>query len=399
MIERAQYLKQLIAWKNAEQIKIITGVRRCGKSTLLWLFKDHLLKTADEKHIIFLNLEKADNFSLHDPQALYDYLVARMTDAGKYYLLLDEIGEVSKWEEAIYSLFAARNVDLYLTSSNAIALRPEFESLLSGKYVIMDMLPLSFREYYDLRKESKISKDDLFSLYLEFGSFPAVPYLGNEILIRDYLTGLYHTILVKDIALKGKVKDVNLLTKMTGVIFSTIGNPISANKITENVNKMGSKTTNETVLNYLRMLEESHLVYKVPRYNIRSNRYLKTQGKYYCCDTGIRNNLVPSDTRNYGFLIENIVFLELFRRGYSIAIGKNDINEIDFRCQKDDDIKYIQVSLTLSNEKTREREFGAYKNMKENHPKYMITMDRDNLSQEGITHINLVDFLLDENLI
>ena len=398
MIPRPQYLERLISLKDKQIIKVITGIRRCGKSSLLTLFKEHLknAKVMDDQ-IISINFEDMEFESLKDYRSLYEFVNSRLTKNQFYYVFLDEVQNCEHFEKAIDSLFIKDNVDLYVTGSNAYLLSGELATLLSGRYVEIEMLPLSFKEYLNSLGD-KTDLERKFRDYLRFGAFP---YLTNirdsEDSINEYLDGIYHSVLIKDIITRFKIKDVMILESVIKFLFDNIGNMVSTKKISDTLTSEGRKVTPHTVENYLTALKNSFIIYQCDRYDIRGKQYLKSLEKYYVVDTGLRNCIIGYKNIDSGHVLENIVFLELMRRGFKVAVGKTQNSEIDFVATNQYDTIYVQVSQTVRDPNTLERELGPLRSINDSNPKLLLTMDNDvNSSYEGIKKVNLIDFLLGE---
>ncbi|HOH89401.1 MAG TPA: ATP-binding protein, partial [Bacillota bacterium] len=316
MIQRKEYLNKLIEWREKQIIKVVTGVRRCGKSTLFSLYIDYLKKTGvSEEQIILINLEDIEYENLLDYRPLYDYIKARIVK-GKYtYVFIDEVQQCKSFEKAVDSLFLKENVDVYITGSNATMLSGELATLLSGRYIEISMLPLSFSEYLEFTKGRDVKSS--FDEYLKFGSFPYVAVLNkSDAVVRTYIDGIYNTILIKDVAARERIKDISVLKSIVKFLCSNIGSPVSVKKISDAINASGRKISVNTVENYLRALYQSYIFYKVDRYDIKGKQHLKTLGKYYIVDTGLRNLLLSGSAADIGHLLENVIYLELIRRGY-----------------------------------------------------------------------------------
>ena len=352
MIQRKEYLNNLIALKNKQVIKVITGVRRCGKSTLFELYIDHLKKTGvEDSQIISVNLEELENADLLDYKTLYDYITSRLVPDKSNYIFIDEVQKCSEFEKAVDSLFIRKNCDVYITGSNAFLLSGELATLLSGRYVQIDMLPFSFKEYYEAVKGNGKSKKEIFDSYLRYGSFPYVAYLENdERIINQYIEGIYNTILLKDVATREKINDVSILENILKTVASSIGSPISTKKISDTLVSNGRKISPNTVEAYLRALTDSYILYNAARYDIKGRQFLKTLGKYYFVDSGIRNHIISQSSRDLGHLLENVVYLELLRRKNRVNIGKLAEKEVDFVATNMNEVEYYQVSASVLDE-------------------------------------------------
>lgn len=400
MKKRDLYLNKLVKFKDTEFIKVITGIRRCGKSTLLKLFKEYILKeNINEKQIIYINFESMQFDNIKDYKLLYEHVKKNIVKHSKTYLLLDEIQEVIHWEKAVNSFLVDFNVDIYITGSNAWLLSSELSTLLSGRYVEIKMLPLSFKEYMDFIKEPANDRVDDFQSYLRYGGLPPIIKLNNNFdIIQPFLSGIYNTVLMKDIVQRNTVRDSALLDTIVRFLADNIGNSISTNKISNYLTSAGRKTTPATIDNYLQMLEKAFIFYKVSRYDVKGKMYLKTQGKYYIVDTGIRNNLLGLRNMDYGHILENVIYLELLRRGFDVYIGKIGNMEVDFIAVKANKKIYYQVSASILDDKTKDRELRSLMSIPDQYDKVLLTMDRPYVDDfEGIKWINIVDFLLKDN--
>ena len=395
MIERKEYLDFLIKLKDKKIIKVVMGIRRCGKSTLFELYRNYLRKNkVKEKQIININFEDPTYLQYKDWLELYNYIESKLVKNEKNYIFLDEIQVLDNFEKLVDGLFIKENVDLYITGSNSFLLSSELATYLTGRYMQIHMLPLSFKEYLDANAYQ--NEDKAYQEYIEIGGFPYLINLNKDKkLIRNYLDGIYNTILLKDVVGRNKIKDTMILESIVKFVFDNIGNLTSINKISNSLNSNNRKCTVNTVESYLSYLLNSFIIYKVSRYDIKGKEYLKTLDKYYVSDLGLRNYLL-GNTSNLGSILENIVFLELKRRGYDIYIGKYEDKEIDFVVKNEEGIKYIQVSLSLRDEKTLKRELEPLQLLKDNYPKYIITLDYDKVDYDGIKQINVIDFLLDK---
>lgn len=400
MIVRDNYLNLLKDAKDTEFIKVITGVRRSGKSTLLLMFKEYLLRNnVNEKNIIHINFESALYDEIKDYKDLYNELKTKLS-LGKNYILLDEIQNVNKWEKAINSLNIDFDVDIYITGSNAYLLSSELATLLSGRYIEIKMFPLSFKEFLKFNNYDNNNLEDKFNEYLKYGGLPAITQIKDKNnLVLSYLEDIYNTIVKKDVLDRNNIKDIALLENIIKYISSNIGSPISANKISDylNSNKIAQKTNHQTIDNYLKMLENAFILYKADRSDIRSKAILKTLAKYYIADTGIRNIILGFRNIDEGHLLENVVYLELLRRGYKVNIGKSQEYEIDFIAQNVETIKYYQVTRSLATKEVLTRELRSLENIADNYEKIILTMDKTiNKDYNGIKVINIIDFLLEE---
>ena len=398
MIQRIEYLDNLKALKDKQVIKVIAGVRRCGKSTLFELYIDYLKKMGiEDRQIISINLEDLENADLLDYKALYSYIKEKLVPDKMNYIFIDEVQKCVGIEKAVDSLFIKKNCDVYITGSNAYLLSGELATLLSGRYIRIDMLPFSFKEYYEATKESGKSKQELFDAYLRYGSFPYVAYLENdEKIISQYIEGVYNTILIKDVATREKINDITVLENILKTVASSIGSPISTKKISDTLVSSGRKISPNTVESYLRALTDSYILYNAARYDIKGRQFLKTLGKYYFVDTGIRNHIISQSAKDLGHLLENVVYLELLRRKNRVNIGKLAEKEVDFVATNMNEVEYYQVCASVLDEKTLERELAPLKEIKDNYPKILLTLDDigNGANYEGIRQINVIDWLL-----
>ena len=398
MIQRIEYLDNLKALKDKQVIKVIAGVRRCGKSTLFELYIDYLRKMGTEdRQIISINLEDLENADLLDYKALYSYIKEKLVPDKMNYIFIDEVQKCVGFEKAVDSLFIKKNCDVYITGSNAYLLSGELATLLSGRYIRIDMLPFSFKEYYEATKEVGKSKQELFDAYLRYGSFPYVAYLENdEKIISQYIEGVYNTILIKDVATREKINDITVLENILKTVASSIGSPISTKKISDTLVSGGRKISPNTVESYLRALTDSYILYNAARYDIKGRQFLKTLGKYYFVDTGIRNHIISQSAKDLGHLLENVVYLELLRRKNKVNIGKLAEKEVDFVATDMNEVEYYQVCASVLDENTLERELAPLKEIKDNYPKILLTLDDigNGANYEGIRQINVIDWLL-----
>ena len=396
LLQRKEYLDKLIAFRDKQIIKIVTGIRRCGKSTLLRLYQDWLkAQGVSENQIISINFEDMDYEELTDYKKLYAYLKERLVRDNMTYIFLDEIQHVDNFPKVVDSLYIKEKVDIYMTGSNAYMLSSEIATLISGRYVQIEMLPLSFREYM----ESTGSMDDRgvkYTEYLENSSFPFTLELkGHPDEIRDYLERLYNTIVVKDIVNRKRITDTMMLKSVLRFVFDNIGNPLSSKKIADTMTSDGRKIDVKTVEKYLEALSESYIIYQAKRYNIKGKQYLKTLEKYYVVDIGLCFMLLGSRQVDAGHILENVIYLELLRRGYDVYVGKIETFEVDFVAQNRKGTAYFQVALTARDEKTLERELRPLQAIRDHYPKVLLTMDEDPEAQyEGIRRLNARDWLL-----
>ena len=407
-IDRKEYLDFLVKSKDRQIIKVVSGVRRCGKSTLFEIYKDFLLENGVEKNqIISINFEDINYEELTDYKKLYEYIKSKMIGDKKNYIFLDEIQHVDKFEKVVDSLFIKENTDLYITGSNAYFMSSELATLLSGRYIELKMLPLSFKEYYQAKleyekleqKENRISKTliQYYNEYIVNSSFPYTLQLDSDLKnIHEYLSGIYNSVLLKDIVARLKISDVMRLESVVKYIFDNIGNLTSLSKIGNTLTSMGRKTDAKTIEKYIRGLTDSLLVHEVSRYNIKGKEFLSTLSKYYVADLGLRQMILGNRNIDMGHILENVIYLELLRRKGNVYVGQFDKNEIDFVVINSNEIEYYQVALTILDENTLKRELDAFKNIKDNYPKYLITLDdvMVNTDYDGIKVVNALEWLL-----
>ena len=395
LIERKEYLDFLIKLKDKNIIKVVTGIKRCGKSTLFELYKKYLFENGvKDEQIISLNFENPSDMKFSDWKDLYNYVNDKIDSKKMYYVFLDEVQILEHFEKAVAGLFLNKNIDLYVTGSDSYMLSGELATYLTGRYMQIHMLPLSFSEFLEYYgKENELKK---YNTYIENGGFPYLLNLdNNNDLIRNYLDGIYNTILLKDVVSRNNVKDTLILESIVKFLFDNIGQIVSTNKISATLNSNNRKNSVNTIESYLSYLLDSYLIYKVSRYDIKGKEYLKTGDKYYVCDLGLRNYLLGG-IKDLGSILENVIFLELKRKGYQIYIGKYDDLEVDFVLKNNDGIIYVQVALSVRDEKTLARELNVLKKIKDNYPKYLITLDYDKVDHEGIRHIPALEFLTGE---
>ncbi len=393
-INREQYINKLISLKDKNIIKVLTGIRRCGKSTILKEYKNYLLKNGvNEKNIIFINFEDYNYSEFLDQEKLHNYIIENTDRKNKNYIFLDEIQNVDKFEKCINSLFLRDYLDIYIAGSNSYMLSGELATYLTGRYIQIHVLPLSFKEYISYYGENDELKK--YNEYITYGGFPYLINLKNNNEKIDYLDSIYNTVIMKDVISRKKVNDTLMLESICRFLFDSIGSSISVKKISDTLSSNGRKNSVHTIEEYLNALLESYILYKVNRYDIKGKELLKTQEKYYLSDLGLRTYLLGNKyNKDLGHILENVVFLELKRRGYKIYIGKNNTSEIDFVVEDIDDLIYIQVALTLRDENTLKRELKALENIQDNHRKYIITLDYDTNNYDGIKQISVFDFLM-----
>lgn len=393
-------MNKLLSYKDTEFIKVITGIRRCGKSSLLKLFMNKLKEENSKTNVIYMNFESFEFDKIIDYKDMYTEIKKQIKNKGKTYILLDEVQRVINWEKCVNALAVDFNCDIYITGSNAYLLSSELSTYLSGRYIEIKMLPLSFKEFLKFANfESNISIDEKFNQYMKYGGMPGIIKINYDYnLFDDAIKGIYNTVFMKDVIEKNKLTDASLLEKVLKFLMNNTGSLISSKKIADFLTSQGTKVTHNTILNYLEMLENAYIIYKVPRYDIKGKELLKTLEKYYIVDIGIRNSILGFRNSDYGHIIENIVFFELLNRGYTVTVGKNDSLEVDFIATNSKEKKYYQVTLSLLEENVRDREFAPLKNIHDNYEKTILTLDRvyNETSEEGIKCKNIIDFLLEE---
>jgi len=402
MIQRVHYMERLKSFKDNKLIKVITGLRRCGKSTLLQLFKQDLLESGiPHNHIIDINFELMAYDDVREYRRFYKLVKEMIPSPGKCYLLLDEVQQVKQWEKAINSLSVETDVDIYITGSNAYMLSSDISTLLSGRYVEIKMLPLSFKEYllFD-HLPADMSVEDKFNNYLKYGCLPTVTTLPQEdSTINEFLRGIFNTVIVKDVVARSNNRDVELLEKILRYIISNTGNIISSNKISGFLSSQGKSESvkSSTIASYLATLEKAYIIYQANRFDIKVKEQLKTLSKYYVTDTGIRNMLMGYSDSDMGHVLETVVYFELLRRGYEVFIGKWYDKEVDFLAIRQNTRKYYQVTLSLINDSVKSREIAPLAAINDNYEKIILSMDKTYITDhQGILFRNIIDFLLSD---
>jgi len=386
-------MDKLIKMKDENIIRVITGIRRCGKSTLLTMFQAYLKQNGvSDDQIISINFEDIQYEFLQDYRKLYAYATERLAKNKKTYVFLDEIQVVPEFQKAVDSLFIKDDVDVYITGSNAHMLSGDLATLLSGRYIAISMLPLSFAEYYEMKGGNK---REAFTEYYRQGAFPQATQIADVGVRTDYIRGIYNTVLLKDIVARKKITDVELLESVTRFLFDNIGNIVSSKKIADSLTSYGRRTTSVTIENYISALMEAFILYKAPRYDVKGKQHLKSLEKYYAVDVSLRHLVLGNRDRDVGRLLENIVYLELIRRGCTVQIGKVGDAEIDFVATSGDQITYYQVAASVIDPSTFDREIAPLEKVKDHYPKFIITMDELPTGQNGIQQVNIVDFLLE----
>lgn len=396
LIKREEYLNQLVSWRDKQVIKVVTGVRRCGKSTLMTLYQEYLKKEGvSDEQIISINFEDYDYIDLLEPKNFHAYVKEKLLQGRMTYFFFDEIQNVKDYERVIDSLYIKPNVDIYITGSNAYMLSSDLATLLSGRYIEIKMLPLSFKEYveasgdeYDLARK--------YRRYIETSSFPYTLALTQQPAnIRDYLSSIYNTIVVKDITQRNKFPDTMMLESVLRFAYDNIGNILSTKKIADTMTSDGRKIDTKTVEKYLTSLIECFMLYQCKRYNIKGKQYLKTLDKYYAVDIGMRQVLLGNKAMDAGHILENVVYLELLRRGYDVYIGKVDDLEVDFVAMDAKGMTYYQVSASVRDAQTLKRELASLQSINDHYAKVLLTLDEDpEMSYNGIRQINALDWLL-----
>lgn len=394
-IVREAYLEDLISLKDKNLIKVITGIRRCGKSTMFELYQEYLrCNGIEEEQIISVNLEDGDYRNIRTADTLYEYIMEKLVKDRQNYVFLDEVQQAENFQAAVDWLYVKKNVDLYITGSNAYILSGELATLLSGRYVEIKMLPLSFKEYVSAFPDNQ-NLAELYRNYLTNSSFPGTLELERKQDIRMYLEGIYNTILLKDIVTRKRISDASTLERVVEFMFDNIGNLCSSTKIANAMTSAGRKISVPTVESYLASLTDSYILYKTGRYDIKGKQYLTTGFKYYLADIGLRYYLLGTRQADQGHILENIVYLELLRRGYEVHIGKVGDAEVDFIAINSEGQEYYQVSQTVLDEQTLQRELASLEMIKDHNPKYLLTLDyTPTVSHNGIRQMNVLEWLI-----
>ena len=401
MLKRDEYIKQIVPFIDKDVIKVLTGIRRSGKSVMLKLLMEELKnKGINENQFIYINFENLKYRNLKNYERLYDFILNKVDDKYKsYYIFLDEIQEVEEWERCVNSLRVDEDFkfDIYITGSNAKLLSGELSTYLAGRYIEFVVYPFSFKEFFEIMKEKnkEIDLKEAFQDYVKFGGMPFLHNLDyNFEASMQYLQDLYASIILKDITQRNNIRDTDLLERIINYVVMNIGNTFSATSISKFFKSENRKVATETILNYIKACEEAFLVYRVARNDLLGKKILNVNEKYYIADHGIREAIMENNQKNINQVLENIVYFEMLRRGYNVKIGKVDNLEVDFVCKKNDETIYIQVSYLLASEDTKEREFSVLENIKDNYPKYVLSMDEFDMSRNGIKHVNLIEFLV-----
>lgn len=391
LVLRKEYLNKLKKFKDHDLIKVVTGIRRSGKSTLLTQYRTWLLSQGvRSEQMITIDLEDLEFEELEDYHLLYQYVKEHLIPGCKSYLFIDEIQNVDQFEKAINSLYLNKDIDIYLTGSNSKVLSGELATLISGRYIEIQILPLSLSEFSELKEENP---NQVWPVYRIEGGLPYLAQVEGKQERLDYLEGIYNTVLIKDIMERKQLQNLNLFTRITQFLIDNIGNPVNPLKITNTLNSNQEKTTRPTVVKYLEGLKESFIFYEVPRFDIKGKELLKTNSKYYLSDIGFRQLITRNERRDAGHILENLVFLELLRRGYKISIGILPKAEIDFVAEKGSSRIYVQVSLSVNEEQTFKREISAFRELSDGYPRVLITLDDWTQDVDGIRHLNAVSFL------
>ena len=398
LIQREQYLDFLRRHKDQDVIKVVSGVRRCGKSTLFELFKQELLASGVKPNqIISINFEDLEYEALQEYHALHEYIVERLIPDASVYVFLDEVQHVPQFEKVVGSLFIKPNVDIYITGSNAYFMSSDIATLLTGRYVQIEMLPLSFKEFHSAYSQQNLSDMEIYNLYIEHSSFPRLVRVEDDESIDEYLESILNTVVLKDIVTRLKITDVPLLLDIIKYLLANIGSLINPTKIANTLTSYGRKTDNKTVEKYLQGLKDGLLIYEVDRFDVKGKALLQRNAKYYVVDSAFRKFLLSRTDSDRGHILENIVYLELVRRGYHVYVGQLQNGEIDFVAKKPHQLEYYQVSYTVMEDATLRRELSPLEQLDDNYPKYLLTMDvlhkTDN--HNGIEQKNVLDWLLE----
>lgn len=395
MIGRKEYLEKLKKWKDKDLIKVVTGIRRCGKSTLFELFMEYLKSIGiEENHIISINLENPDN-DFENYKDLYKFVKRQIKDENQYYIFLDEVQNVPEFQKAVDGLYIIKNADVYITGSNAYLLSGELATLLTGRYIEIKMYPLSFKEYLEYYQKDVDEK--MYLSYINRSSFPYALKLEDEAEIDDYLDALYNTIILKDVAQRRKIADISMLKTVAKFMFNNIGNCLSIKKIADTLTSDGKPISVHTVENYLDALVESYVFNKVQRFDVKGKQYLQSGEKYYATDVTMRYALLGRRNIDAGHMLENVVYLELIRRGYKVYIGKTGEKEVDFVAENKEGFTYFQVAYTTREQSTLERELAPLQEINNHYPKYILTMDIDPIADfDGIKKMNVLDWLINK---
>lgn len=396
-IFRNKYIEKIKKFIDKPIVKILTGMRRVGKSTILNIIKDQVLKDVPDENKIYMNFESFEFFDIKDANALKEYLSEKLKDKeGKVYFFFDEIQLVKDWEKVINGLRVSHNCDIYITGSNSKLISGDLATLLAGRYVEFEIQPFTFDEFSEIYRSSNLNREELFQKFIKIGGMPGLKYFNlNEEVSQKYLNDIYNTVLVKDVLNYNNIRDVDIFNRILSFAMQNIGANFSASAIRNYLKSENRNISVDTVLSYLEYCNKAFVLKKVPRYDLGGKKLLKVDEKYYLTDHGFRQSMGFSNLKDIEKTLENIVYIELLSRGYDVKIGKVKDREIDFVAKKGEDISYFQIAYLMENEKTREREFGAYDLITDNYPKYVLSMDKLDFSQRGIVHKNIIDFLLE----
>lgn len=396
-IFRNKYIEKIKKFIDKPIVKILTGMRRVGKSTILNIIKDQVLKDVPDENKIYMNFESFEFFDIKDANALKDYLSEKLKDKeGKVYFFFDEIQLVKDWEKVVNGLRVSHNCDIYITGSNSKLISGDLATLLAGRYVEFEIQPFTFDEFSEIYRSSNLSREELFQKFIKIGGMPGLKYFNlEEEVSQKYLNDIYNTVLVKDVLNYNNIRDVDIFNRILSFAMQNIGANFSASAIRNYLKSENRNISVDTVLNYLEYCNKAFVLKKVPRYDLGGKKLLKVDEKYYLTDHGFRQSMGFSNVKDIEKTLENIVYIELLSRGYHVKIGKVKDREIDFVAKKGEDVSYFQIAYLMENEKTRNREFGAYDLVTDNYPKYVLSMDKLDFSQRGIVHKNIIDFLLE----
>ena len=396
-IFRNKYIEKIKKFIDKPIVKILTGMRRVGKSTILNIIKDQVLKDVPDENKIYMNFESFEFFDIKDANALKDYLSEKLKDKeGKVYFFFDEIQLVKDWEKVVNGLRVSHNCDIYITGSNSKLISGDLATLLAGRYVEFEIQPFTFDEFSEIYRSSNLSREELFQKFIKIGGMPGLKYFNlEEEVSQKYLNDIYNTVLVKDVLNYNNIRDVDIFNRILSFAMQNIGANFSASAIRNYLKSENRNISVDTVLNYLEYCNKAFVLKKVPRYDLVGKKLLKVDEKYYLTDHGFRQSMGFSNLKDIEKTLENIVYIELLSRGYDVKIGKVKDREIDFVAKKGEDVSYFQIAYLMENEKTRNREFGAYDLVTDNYPKYVLSMDKLDFSQRGIVHKNIIDFLLE----
>lgn len=396
-IFRAKYIERIKNFIDKPIVKIMTGMRRVGKSTILNIIKDDVLKDIPEENKIYMNFESFEFFEIKDAALLKNYLNENLKDKeGKVYFFFDEIQLVEDWEKVINALRVSFDSDIYITGSNSKLISGDLATLLAGRYVEFEIQPFTFDEFSQIYKNLNLNLDELFQKFIKIGGMPGLKYFNlEEEVSQKYLNDIYNTVLVKDVLNYNNIRDVDIFNRILSFAMQNIGATFSASAIKNYLKSENRNISVDTVLNYLEYCSRAFVLKKVPRFDLEGKKLLKVDEKYYLTDYGFRQSMGFSNVKDIERTLENIVYIELLSRGFDVKIGKVKDREIDFVAKKREEIFYFQVAYLMENEKTRDREFGVYDLIKDNYPKYVLSMDKLDFSQRGIIHKNIIDFLLE----